>query len=66
MYRNILYKIYIIEEIENLFCILMSRPGLSSRELLCAGDELPPETLKFAACFCPAGACVQLWRGIRG
>ena len=30
------------------------------------GRRISPETLKFAACFRPAGACVQLWRGIRG
>ena len=45
---------------------MMSRPGLSFRELLRAGDELLRKTLNFCSLFCPAGACVQLWRGIRG
>ena len=44
----------------------LSRPGVSSRELLRAGDELLRKTLYICSLFCPAGTCVQLWRGIRG
>ena len=42
----------------------MSRIVVSST--IVRGRRISLETLKFAACFRPAGACVQLWRGIRG
>ena len=46
--------------------LLVSCLGLSSRELLRADDELLRKTLNFRSLLCPAGTCVQLWRGIRG